>query len=795
MQNNLIPAPELSEDKYFEAQPKFVRDGFNRLRWTWRFDTPEKYQHSVKGYYRMISGIDREITKIRAELKKKGLDKNTVIIFMGDNGYFLGERQLAGKWLLYDNSVRVPLMIYDPRKKSHIDSDVMALNIDVPATILDIAGIERPKNWHGKSLMPVVAEKKGDINRDTVLIEHLWEFDRIPPSEGVRTNKWKYFRYVNDKSVEELYDLEADPKETQNLAKDPKYATKLNAFRNKTDSRIRELSDRFSVGPTELSVDGIGKKVGATIRGERPEYGWIVPNLALWQSAYQILVASSEENLANNNGDIWDSGQKRANTSLNVAHGGAQLHVGSTYFWKVRIWDEDNRVTDYSERQSFHIENPTNGNDAAIPIDSFDYRASGFSSSDKGLVKIWDLGKNAFAQDDVQKGQKPMATEQDAYTMQLNSYAFDREYVVPRQAIAYFMEHPSQFTEGQLYMALMIYADYRYTGNSRLIKKYYEALKAKTLYELADQNGLISTSKITPGFMHKLGLKDGNKKNLIDMAAAYGDRSKNPKHGTVKNVYYTSINALYYQNMKIMAEFAKIMEETEEALQFKIRALKAKQMLNKKMFDGAKGVYVDGMGMEQASLVANTLPLLFRIVPQQHISGVVRHIKGFNLPTSIGAYNNLFDALFMSGEVDFALSLLTDKENNAWYDTFSSEANDSYASKKVPAYVLSQDLWGIRPKTPGFGIAIIKPQMGALHESTIKVPTINGTIKGTYNIETKRTKVFHFEIPANMVAEFKIALEPGMELVHNGEKMNLAFGSVRLEPGKHQIKLTASNSF
>ena len=85
--------------------------------------------------------------------------------------------------------------------------------------------------------------------------------------------------------------------------------------------------------------------------------------------------------------------------------------------------------------------------------------------------------------------------------------------------------------------------------------------------------------------------------------------------------------------------------------------------------------------------------------------------------------------------------------------------------------------------------------MGDLRESDIKVPTINGTIKGTYNIETKRTKVFHFEIPANMVAEFKIALEPGMELVHNGEKMNLAFGSVRLEPGKHQIKLTASNSF
>ena len=100
LQGITMPGPELGEDKYFNEQPDFVRAGFNRLRWTWRYDTPEKYQHSVKGYYRMISGIDLEIGKIRAKLKEKGLDKNTVIILMGDNGYFLGERQFAGKWLL-----------------------------------------------------------------------------------------------------------------------------------------------------------------------------------------------------------------------------------------------------------------------------------------------------------------------------------------------------------------------------------------------------------------------------------------------------------------------------------------------------------------------------------------------------------------------------------------------------------------------------------------------------------------------------------------------------------------------
>ena len=143
-QDMIMPGPDLAEDKYFQQLPQPVREGFNRTRWHWRYDTPEKYQHSVKGYYRMIGGIDLEIAKIRKKLKEKGLDKNTVIILMGDNGYFLGERQLAGKWLMHDNSIRVPLIIYDPRSKGHKEIDEMALNIDVPATILDLAGLEQP---------------------------------------------------------------------------------------------------------------------------------------------------------------------------------------------------------------------------------------------------------------------------------------------------------------------------------------------------------------------------------------------------------------------------------------------------------------------------------------------------------------------------------------------------------------------------------------------------------------------------------------------------------------------------
>ncbi len=352
-QNMEMPGADISDDKYFDALPLPVREGFNRLRWTWRYDTPEKYQHSVKGYYRMIYGIDLEISKIRKKLAEKGLDKNTVIILMGDNGYFLGERQLAGKWLMYDNSIRVPLIVYDPRVNKHLDTDVMALNIDVPATILDLAGVEQPKSWHGKSLMPIVSGKEKSLNRDTILIEHLWEFDNIPPSEGVRTAEWKYMRYINDKSSEELYNLKHDPKEINNLAGKSEYQKVLQEFRRKNDELGKKYADPYSGIPSGLTVEFIREPRFTKIIDSKPEFGWIVPKEAVIQKGYQILISSSKEKIDNNIGDVWNSGNVRSNQSTNVELSGEPLKPNTDYFWKVRIFDKDNRLSEYSVPQQF----------------------------------------------------------------------------------------------------------------------------------------------------------------------------------------------------------------------------------------------------------------------------------------------------------------------------------------------------------------------------------------------------------------------------------------------------------
>ena len=355
LQGVTMPGPELADDHYFQALPEKVKSGFNRLRWTWRYDTPEKYQHSIKGYYRMISGIDLEIRKIREQLKQKGLDKNTVIILMGDNGYFLGERQLAGKWLLYDNSIRVPLIIYDPSANKHQDIDEMVLNIDIPPTILELAGVKLPQSWQGKSLLPLVESATHSLHRDTVLIEHIWEFDNIPPSEGIRTKDWKYFRYVNDKSIEELFHLSADPKEINNLASDKDYQGLLNNMRQMTDNLIKKYKDPYAGIPSALRIAVIPNS-DVVMRGARDvEYGWTNAKETVHQSAYQILVASSRSNIDNNIGDVWNSGQIRNEHTSKITHTGTILKPDQDYYWKVRVWDQDNRLGDYSDAQTFRV--------------------------------------------------------------------------------------------------------------------------------------------------------------------------------------------------------------------------------------------------------------------------------------------------------------------------------------------------------------------------------------------------------------------------------------------------------
>ena len=240
-----IQAPRLSDPKIFDNHPEFMKKSMNRIRFFWRWDTPEKYATNLRAYYRMITGIDGVIGRVVKHLEKAGMADNTIIIFSGDNGYYEGQRGFAGKWSHFEESLRVPLIIYDPRvdkKRRGKVAKPMALNTDIAPTILGYAGVKMPDHYQGRSLRPIMSgEIPKDWRKDT-FCEHLMENNTIPKWEGVRSHRYVYARYFQQKpQYEYLHDLKKDPDQLKNLAKDQEYAKVLKRMRKRCNS----LRDKY----------------------------------------------------------------------------------------------------------------------------------------------------------------------------------------------------------------------------------------------------------------------------------------------------------------------------------------------------------------------------------------------------------------------------------------------------------------------------------------------------------------------------------------------------------------------
>jgi hypothetical protein len=864
---------------------------------------------------------------------------------MGDNGYFMGERQLAGKWLMYDNSIRVPLLIYDPRAKKSREIEDMALNIDVPATMLELADVEIPASWQGESLVPLIYGDKTGLTRDTVLIEHLWEFDPIPPSEGVLTKNWKYFRYQNNKTWEELYHLREDPDEKTNLAEKPQYQDVLVSMRRKCNALIERNKPANCSVPHGLTVEYIREPQRVKINDSRPEFSWKVPDEAIKQTAYQVIVSSSQALISKNVGDIWNSGRVQSASSLNVSLKGKTLKPNSEYFWKVRIWDKNKRFTDYSEVQKFSTsdfsgtvstanvfqrerispqtftnrsdgrffidfgkaafgtiqfsyqttvadtllirlgeklnkgkidQNPVgtirfqevkvpvhpgvseytvelppdrrNTNQYAVQLpDSFgvimpfryceiknasgltdadvlqlawfhyfDEDESAFSSSDTILNQVWDMCKytmkaTSFAGLYVDGDRERIPYEADAYINQLGHYCTDSEYAMAKQTIEFFMDNPTWPTEWLLHTAMMFYQDYLFTGDTELLKAYYERLKHKTLVDLVREDGFISSDigMVNGAFMQKLGFNDTTRriKDIVDWPPAQKDTGwelateEGERDGHQMLSINTVVNSFFYLNMKLMAEIAALLEKSADRAYFEGMALRVKQSINHTLFDKEKGIYIDGEGATHSSLHSNMLPLAFGIVPQEHKKTVVRFIKSRGMACSVYGAQYLLEGLYEAEQDTYALDLMRARHDRSWWNmiqigsTIALEAWDmkykpnadwNHAWGAAPANIIPRCLWGIQPDMPGFEKVTIKPQMGDLTHSTIVFPTLPGQIKASFEKVSDNYEVFTVRLPANMSGRFVYEHKKAKQVILNGSKTE---SESLLQPGENTIEL------
>ncbi|MFR9672018.1 MAG: sulfatase-like hydrolase/transferase, partial [Rikenellaceae bacterium] len=187
-QNVEIPTPVSADDKYLALLPEFLQESqnFGRDRWFKRFTTPESYQTTMKNYFRLITEVDLAVGEIVDRLKAEGLYENTLIIVAGDNGYFHSEHQLADKWYPYNEALRVPLIIRDPRIKSRDRGerlDQMVLNIDIAPTILGATGHQIPSVMQGEDLSTIYIDGKKSLRKE-FFYEHpiINDLESIPDS-------------------------------------------------------------------------------------------------------------------------------------------------------------------------------------------------------------------------------------------------------------------------------------------------------------------------------------------------------------------------------------------------------------------------------------------------------------------------------------------------------------------------------------------------------------------------------------------------------------------------------------
>jgi arylsulfatase A-like enzyme len=250
----------------FAKLPQFVQTGFGRYCYVDEFNKGGDPNPFLRNYFEKIASVERSVGQIMTMLKERGLESNTVVVFLGDHGTHFGEKQLSGKWTPYEQSLRIPFIIYDPRPQGRKGavSNKMVLNIDVAPTLLDLAGIKPPEVMDGCSLIPLMKGEK-TAWREHFFFEHYTTpamIKYIPRNVGVRTENLKYARWIDmDPPIEEFYDLSKDPLESRNLIGNPEYKSQVDALRKKYDQWREENPSTYKYDSYGARPQAVAKEI------------------------------------------------------------------------------------------------------------------------------------------------------------------------------------------------------------------------------------------------------------------------------------------------------------------------------------------------------------------------------------------------------------------------------------------------------------------------------------------------------------------------------------------------------
>jgi len=237
------PASEASTPDN-RLQPRWLRDQRN----SWHgVDFPYHSELDIENYYKRycetLSSVDDSIGRVLQQLKDMGIYEDTLVIYMGDNGFMFGEHGLIDKRVAYEPSMRVPMLMQCPALiKGGTVLDQMIANIDVAPTIMEAMGLQKPAHMDGQSFLPL-AQGRSIPWRDEFLYVYYWEknFPQTPTIFSLRGDRYKYITYYGLWDADELYDLQNDPDETRNLRYDQAHQKQAQTMENKLYAMMTEL--------------------------------------------------------------------------------------------------------------------------------------------------------------------------------------------------------------------------------------------------------------------------------------------------------------------------------------------------------------------------------------------------------------------------------------------------------------------------------------------------------------------------------------------------------------------------
>lgn len=228
--NRMNPTQRAVWDAYYAP----IIKEFKEKKLTGKELTEWKFQRYMHDYLRCIQSVDRNIGRVLDYLEANNLLENTLIVYTSDQGFYMGEHGWFDKRFMYEESFRTPLLMRLPGSQKQHSTKKLVQNIDFAPTFLELAGIRVPMDMQGESLLPIL---KGEETPDwrSSLYYHYYEFPdehAVKRHYGVRNERYKLIHFYDDIDTWELYDLQEDPAEMNNLVADPAYASQLKTMQD-----------------------------------------------------------------------------------------------------------------------------------------------------------------------------------------------------------------------------------------------------------------------------------------------------------------------------------------------------------------------------------------------------------------------------------------------------------------------------------------------------------------------------------------------------------------------------------